>query len=248
MRKLHVVGLTSDNDGLIFSTRKGSKSGSYVVALSDELLDWVAEAERAQNEFEPSPSLPALRSSREARRPRPESSLTPREIQARLRAGRTINEVAKEAGVHPDWVDRFAAPILAEQAQIVDLARGLTFSKARLGESTEPFGRSVAANLVDRGVRFLAEEFDAGWSAYQLHDGVWMVRFQYRSRGRPHEATWQLDVATGRLRSADRLASDLGYLEPGRRRRSRMTEAEDEAGEAQEEAEPPRRRPARKAA
>ncbi|MEW6155612.1 MAG: septation protein SepH, partial [Actinomycetota bacterium] len=230
MRKLHVVGFTPDHDGLIFSTRKGSKSGGFVAAISDELLDLVAQldpdhgAEAAQ--------FPGPAGSGGAERGtggRPESALTPREIQARLRAGRSINEVAREAGVHPAWVERFAAPILAEQARIVSLARGLVYSKARLGPSSQPLGQSVAVNLIDRGARFLEEEFDAGWSAYQLHDSVWMVRFRYHSRGRDQEVRWQLDASTGRLQSTDRLASDLGYVEPGRRLRSRMAEAEDAA-------------------
>src|SRR5438067_1012604 len=80
----------------------------------------------------------ARRAEGEGRPGRPESALTPREIQARLRTGRTIDEVAREAGVTADWVERFARPILAEQAQIVEVARAMTFSKPRLGPSAEP--------------------------------------------------------------------------------------------------------------
>ncbi|HVL28946.1 MAG TPA: septation protein SepH, partial [Acidimicrobiales bacterium] len=237
MRKLHVVGFTSDLDGLIFSTRKGSKSGSFVVSIGEELLEKLDEVQRLRNGGEATTpaSLPSRRDDRE-RRPRPESSLTPREIQARLRAGRTIDEVAREAGVDTDWVERFAAPILAEQRQVVELARSLTFAKARLGESAEPLGESVAANLADRGVRILEDEFDASWSAFQVRDGVWTVQFRYRSRSRLQQATWELDVAANRVVSRDRLASDLGYLERSRRRR-RLAESAEEA-EAVAEASP----------
>src|SRR5439155_2437664 len=130
------------------------------------------------------------------------------------------DEVAKEAGVDHEWVERFAAPILAEQAQVVELARSLTFTKARLGESPQPLGDSVAINLVDRGLQMLEDEFDAAWSAHQVHEGVWIVRFRYRSRGRAQQATWELDMASRRLVSRDRLGSDLGYVERGRRRRT----------------------------
>src|SRR5204862_673980 len=51
---------------------------------------------------------------------RPQSALTPREIQARLRSGFSIAQVAAEAGVGQDWVARFAAPILAEQQQVLE--------------------------------------------------------------------------------------------------------------------------------
>ena len=224
MRKLHVVGFTSDLDGLIFSTRKGSASGSFVVPISDELYEKLAEVERLRNGGESSGGSPATEGRQTAieagpRPARPESLLTPREIQARLRAGRTIDEVAREARVPSEWVQRFALPIIAEQRQIVELAQGATFSKPRLGPSAEPLGRSVARNLVDRGMRMLDEEFEGAWSAYQLHDGMWMVRFQYQSRGRAHVAEWQLDVTVGQLTARDRHASDLGYVEPGRRAR-----------------------------
>src|SRR5205807_7690741 len=94
-----------------------------------------------------------------SRAPRPRSTLTPREIQGRLRAGRSIEEVAAEAAVDTEWIDKFAAPIIAEQAKIVERARGLTYVKPRLGMSAEPLGRAVAWNLASRGVTPLAREF-----------------------------------------------------------------------------------------
>ncbi|MGH9279702.1 MAG: septation protein SepH [Acidimicrobiales bacterium] len=256
MRKLHVVGFTTDHDGLIFSTRKGSKSGSFVVAISDELFDKLAEAERLRNGGEAPAAVPAAtgerstrREDRDPRRTRPESNLTPREIQARLRAGRSIDEVAKEARVDYEWVERFAAPIIAEQAQVVELARSLTFTKARRGESPLPLGDSVALNLVDRGLRMLEDEFDRAWSAHQVHDGVWTVQFRYRSRGRDQQATWELDMASRRLVARDRLGSDLGYVDRTRRRRAAARpEIPDESESDIDPATPPAMRasPARK--
>ena len=49
MRKLHLVGLTTDLDGLIFAARKGSKSGGYVVPLEKTLLEVIADAQRRRN-------------------------------------------------------------------------------------------------------------------------------------------------------------------------------------------------------
>lgn len=242
MRKLHLVGLTTDRDGLIFTARKGSKSGGYIVPLDDKVLSAIAEARAGGN------GSPAAAGDAEAvpKRLRSESALTPREMQARLRGGRSIEEVAAEAGVDTEWVARFAVPILAEQAQVVELARALTYAKPRLGESSQPLGASVQMNLTDRGV-FLPDDIaSAAWSAFQLHDSVWMVRFRYRSRGRDHEAQWEIDVPTGRLLARNRHASDLGYVEYGRRRRD--VEAELEHGEAHDDAPAPRPRRRRAAA
>jgi len=85
MQKLHLVGFTATFDGLIFSARKGAKSGNYVVPLDGRLLKQIAEAERlrdgglARPEDGHRPGSPRL--------VRPESSLTPRRC-------RTASELA----------------------------------------------------------------------------------------------------------------------------------------------------------
>ncbi len=218
MRKLHLVGLTTDRDGLIFTARKGSKSGGFIVPLDDRVLAAVAEARGAPNG---APEVEAEVADVEVvpKRLRSQSALTPREMQARLRAGRSIDEVASEAGVDTEWVARFAVPILAEQAQVVELARSLVYAKPRLGESSQPLGASVIQNLSDRGIFVPDDVAHAAWSAFQLHNSVWMVRFRYRSRGRDQEAQWEIDVPAGRLLARNRHASDLGYVDPRRRHR-----------------------------
>lgn len=241
MRKLHLVGLTTDRDGLIFTARKGSKSGGYIVPLDDKVLAAIAEARSGGSGGNGSPKPAGALEEAQPKRLRSESALTPREMQARLRGGRSIEEVANEAGVDTEWVARFAVPILAEQAQVVELARALTYAKPRLGESAQPLGASVQMNLTDRGVFMPDDIASAGWSAFQLHDSVWMVRFRYHSRGREQEAQWEIDVPAARLLARNRHASDLGFVEHGRRRRD--VEVELEHDEAQEEA--PARHPRR---
>jgi len=242
LRKLHLVGLTTDRDGLIFTARKGSKSGGFIVPLDKKVLAAIAEASA---DGERTDALPASDVEVVPKRLRSESALTPREMQTRLRAGRTIEEVAAEAGVDNEWVARFAVPILAEQAQVVELARALVYAKPRLGESTQPLGASVMHNLSDRGIFLLDDVAASGWSAFQLHDSVWMVRFRYRARGRDQEAQWELDVPTGRLRARNRHASDLGYVGPDR---WRVPEEVDQAAVDAEEPEAPARPARRRAA
>jgi hypothetical protein len=216
LRKLHLVGLTTDRDGLIFTARKGSKSGGFIVPLDDKLLKAIVQAGEPPNGEQRGAAATVGDVEAVPKRLRSESALTPREMQARLRSGRSIEEVAAEAGVDTEWVARFAVPILAEQAQVVELARALVYAKPRLGDSTEPLGASVMQNLSDRGV-FLPDDLaHAGWSAFQLHDAIWMVRFRYRARGKDQEAQWEIDVSAGRLRARNRHASDLGYIGPDR--------------------------------
>jgi hypothetical protein len=91
------------------------------------------------------------------------------------------------------------------------------------------------------------DEFDEGWTAFQVHDGVWSVRFRYRSRGRAQQAVWELDVDAGRLVSRDRLASDLGYVDKVRKRRViERTEGGEPAAEAEAIDTVPRPQPRRR--
>lgn len=193
----------------MFATREGAKSGSYVVSLDANLLEQIDLARRFRQG----------RGRGTARwgdaRSRTESALSPREMQARLRAGRTVEEVADEAGVQVEWVDRFAAPILAEQARAVDQAGALTLHLSRR-ESDRPLRAAVVRNLADRGVRMLDDEMDAAWSAYQLAGPEWVVRLQLRHQGRDLEAEWTLDMSSGSLVARDRLAAELGFVDPER--------------------------------
>ncbi|HET7487057.1 MAG TPA: septation protein SepH [Acidimicrobiales bacterium] len=232
MKKLHPVGVTADNEGLVLSPRKGAKSGGFVVAVDDALLEALELARQRRNgaaagtEESSAAAAPAV----PAAPPRPSSSLSPREIQARLRAGSTIAEVAQQAGVDDEWVQRFAAPILAEQAKVIDTAQRLVLVKARRGPSIEPLGPSVQWNLSDRGVRFSNDVFADCWSAFNLHGARWAVRLTYTSRKRNHVAEWEVDLRERTLAARNRLAADLGHVEEGRRRPS--ADNEPDAAEA----------------
>ncbi|HVM10421.1 MAG TPA: septation protein SepH [Acidimicrobiales bacterium] len=221
MQQLHLVGFTTDSDHLILSAKKGAKSGSFVVPLDEQLLDVIAAAVRRRNadagedvlhappELVPVERTPTKRS----------SLLSPREIQARLRAGRTPSQVASEADADEEWIIKFAPPVLAERARVVASARELVYTRPRRGESAEPLGLSVRWNLADRGVRLLDDEFDACWSAFNVGGLAWGVVFEITIRGRRQRAEWEVDLGEGEVVARNRIAADLGYVEPGKRRR-----------------------------
>src|SRR5438876_10915320 len=52
-----------------------------------------------------------------------ESPLRPKEIQARIRAGETVEEIADAAGIAVERVRWFEGPVLAERAYIADQAQ-----------------------------------------------------------------------------------------------------------------------------
>jgi hypothetical protein len=222
VQRLHLVGFTSDLDGLIFSTRRGSGSGGYVVMLDDPLIASIREAMRLHTGEDADLSWDDDVGGRAGERRRPsrvDSALSPKEIQARLRAGRTVAEVAEEAAVDEEWVRRFASPVLAEQSQVLLRALGVLCRANRKGDSAEPLAQSVGINLVERGHLLTEDELAGGWSAYHVRDASWVVRFRYISRRRDQIAQWAFDLSDGSLVPLNRLGTELGYVEPGRRRR-----------------------------
>ncbi|MGH9273633.1 MAG: septation protein SepH, partial [Acidimicrobiales bacterium] len=209
MQKLHLVGFTTDHEGLILSARRGARSGSYSLTIDDALEEAVDER-RARREEEPDHDDAVAG----ARRTRVESALPVREIQARLRQGRSIAEVARAAGVDADWVDRFAPPILAERAQVIRKVRSVPLRRARLGPSVLPIGDAVRHHLADRGISHTPDEFAAAWSARQVAEGRWAVRFTFHHRGHDQVLRFDLDDSTGEVSTADRASSLMGYVAP----------------------------------
>jgi hypothetical protein len=208
VQRLHVVGFTEDREGLILSARRGTETGGWTVLVDADFEEVVAELLKERG------------ADAEPRIPRAESQLSVREMQQRLRAGQSIKQVARAAAVHEDWVERFAVPIQAEQQQVVRQALELTFSKPRNGgTSTQNLGMSVWWNLIDRSVTLAEDGWDTGWSAFLLRDNVWAVRFAYEARKRSFEAEWEVDLKARAITSRNRLATELGFIEPGRRRR-----------------------------
>lgn len=215
MRELHVVALSSDGKHLVVTPTKGSLKGAYLLpvnarlrkALNGELNPKPKAKATPEPEAAPPPPKPAV-----------ESKLSPREIQARLRAGQTPERVARAAGVPLDRVTRFSGPVLSERALILDAVRDATLTRARLGESKAPLGPSVGHNLAAKGAAAPAAE---DWTAYRKPDGTWVVALTVHGRGKPRVAEWSWQPATRVLTAKDAYAAALGHVERPLPRRSR---------------------------
>ena len=218
MQQLHLVGFTTDHKGLILGARQDTTSGSFVVMIDEPFIDQIEELLRLRIEKNARRGGKGGTGQPMLARPKPESRLSPREVQALLRSGKTIVEVAETAGVAEDWVARFAPPVMAEQAQVIERTGRMMYNKPRLGPSTQPLAESVAWNLADRGVELPGDGFMEAWSAFQQGTGVWVVRVTYPARGRDHHADWVVNLSAGTLTAVSRRSSELGYVEPGRRR------------------------------
>src|SRR5580693_1392323 len=118
-----------------------------------------------------------------------ESPLRPKEIQARIRAGETVEEIADAAGIAVERVRWFEGPVLAERAYMADQAQ--TASVRRHGDSTPGprLGEIVAERLNAIG----SDPDDAQWDAKKRGDGSWQVQLTFTSGGRLHTAEWVFD-------------------------------------------------------
>jgi hypothetical protein len=220
MPKLHLVGITPDHRGLVLSEHARAKRGDMVLEIDDRLLEAIEKAQRLRRQDEglrlESNALPSKREKANGDTAAA-GRLTPREIQQRLRAGETVTALARSSGTDEAWIRRFAAPVLAEKSIVIDRARSVTLTKRGVGPSGAALGPAVAANVIDRGVPLTLPDLEAGWGAYQHPEGGWHVTFTFPMRGRRQTAEWELDLATGDLTARNRLATELGWREPGKK-------------------------------
>ena len=128
-----------------------------------------------------------------------ESPLRPKEIQARIRAGETVEEIADAAGIAVERVRWFEGPVLAERAYMADQAQ--TASVRRHGDSTPGprLGEIVAERLNAIG----GDPDDAEWDAKKRGDGSWQVQLTFTSGGRLHVADWVFDPRRRHVLPAD---------------------------------------------
>ena len=123
-----------------------------------------------------------------------ESALRPREIQARIRAGESLEEVAQAAGVPVEKVEPFAAPVIAEREHIAGLAQTNPVRRAGDAVAHRSLRTVVNEQLLSRGVD--ADSVD--WDAWRTADRRWAVRLAYESEAERHEAEFTYDQ-TGRF-------------------------------------------------
>ena len=97
-----------------------------------------------------------------------ESQLRPREIQARIRGGASVDEVAAAAGVPTQKIERFAYPVLLERSRTAELAQGAHPQRAD-GPDSRTLGETVAHTFGLRGQDYGG----AGWDSWKGEDGKW---------------------------------------------------------------------------
>ncbi|WP_419998471.1 septation protein SepH [Streptomyces boninensis] len=186
MPELRVVAVSNDGTRLVL---KAADSTEYTLPI-DERLRAAVRNDRArlgQIEIEV------------------ESHLRPRDIQARIRAGASAEEVASLAGIPVDRVRRFEGPVLAERAFMAERARKTPVRRPGETGGGPTLGDAVSERLLLRG----ADKDTVQWDSWRRDDGTWEVVLGYQVAGTPHSAGWTYDPPRRLVQAVDDEARSL---------------------------------------
>jgi hypothetical protein len=137
-----------------------------------------------------------------------ESPLRPKEIQARIRAGETVEEIADAAGIAVERVRWFEGPVLAERAYMADQAQRASVRRPGDAIPSSP-GPRLGEIVTERLKVFGSDPEEAQWDARKLGDASWQVQLTFISGGRLHNAEWNFDPRRRHVVPADDNASRM---------------------------------------
>ncbi|WP_436524496.1 septation protein SepH [Actinoplanes sp. HUAS TT8] len=171
MRPVRFVALSEDGQALVLADEVGR-----LLALP---LD-----DRVAGVFSESPAAPGTAVAVIA--PDAVPSLSPRDIQARIRSGESAEDVARIAGVPVDRVLRYAGPVLQERAMLAQHARR---TRLKTSDSGQPLAEVVDSRLAQHGI----DTEKISWDAFRKDDGTWRIVATWPSGKATAQAIWDLD-------------------------------------------------------
>jgi hypothetical protein len=130
------------------------------------------------------------------------STLSPRDIQARIRSGESADDVARVAGVPVDRVLRYAGPVLQERAMLAQHARRTKLKSSEKGQS---LAEVVDGRLSQHGI----DTEKISWDAYRRDDGTWRIVASWPSGKATAQAVWELDKSRQVVTPHDDMAQYL---------------------------------------
>lgn len=190
MRELTLIGLDVDGKHLI--CEGGDPSDKFLIRLDDRLRA-AARGER----------------SRPGQNPRDNEVrgvLRPKDIQARIRAGASVQEVAESSGMDVSKVERFAHPVLLERQRAAELATAAHPVLAD-GPAVETLLETINTALTDRGLG----NVDTNWDAWRTEDGRWTIRMGWNAGLSENVAHFRFTPGAhgGTVTAIDEAASEL---------------------------------------
>ncbi|CAM3210312.1 septation protein SepH [Nocardioides dubius] len=171
MLHLTLAGLSEDNERLLLVSDSGEE---FSLALDAKLRAAVRGTTARPGRMET----------------RMESTLRPRDIQARIRAGESPEAVAQAANTTVEKIEAFAGPVLAERAHIADRAQRSSVRRKSGDAGARTLGDAVAAQLRPHNVRAANVE----WDAWRREDGRWTLEAVYSAGSHSGTGHFSFDV------------------------------------------------------
>lgn len=173
MRKLRLVAVDEDGTHLVLAGGDGEDDLRLPI---DERLHAALRGDRAR--------LGQLEITLE-------SQLRPRDIQARVRGGESVESVAQAAGVSLDRIMRFAGPVLDERQHVAARARRAALRRPGADGPAPLLEDSVLRRVADQG----HDPDDVVWDAWRRGDGRWAVTAGWRAGSKSRSARFVFDAA-----------------------------------------------------
>ena len=159
MRELTLIGL--DVDGKHVICEGGNPADKFLIRLDDRLRAAVRGDGARPGQVSRDSEVKAV--------------LRPKDIQSRIRAGASVQEVAASSGMDVSKVERFAHPVLLERQRAAELATAAHPVLAE-GPTVETLLETITAALAERGL----SSKDTNWDAWRTEDGRWTVRMEWQ--------------------------------------------------------------------
>ena len=178
MTELRLTGKSDDGSHIKLVDNNGAE---FTLRISDTLRATVN-----QPRLSSVPSIDAV------------ETISVKEIQRRLRAGDSFEQIARDGQITVEKVERFSGPIMQEREYILDRARELVMRKD-VHRIEMTFRDVVLAKLAPRGV----DTDEVSWNTWRLADGTWHIELHYPNRDGNGVATWNFDLSRRALGATD---------------------------------------------
>ncbi|MGY1606601.1 MULTISPECIES: septation protein SepH [unclassified Geodermatophilus] len=189
MRTLRLVGLSEDGRSLVLTVDGGDGSDDgerFELPIDDRLRAAARGDTRRLGQIES------------------DGGLSPRVIQARIRAGETPEQVAAASGTRVERIMRFAHTVLQERSRLAEQARE---ARVRLSEGVP--GAPLQQFMAER-LRLLGADLDAvRWDAARSEDGTWVVTAAWRAGTKEGTTNWVYDVPARTVAPLDAATRDF---------------------------------------
>lgn len=189
MRELTLIGLGVDGKHLI--CEGGNPADKFLIRLDDRLRAAV-RGDAARTQVSRDSEVRAV--------------LRPKDIQARIRAGASVQEVAEGSGMDISKIERFAHPVLLERERAAELATAAHPVLAD-GPTVATLLETITSSLSERGL----SAKDTTWDSWRTDDGRWTVRMGWQAGLSQNFAHFRFTPGAhgGTVTAIDEAASEL---------------------------------------